>query len=73
MINCIPSVLEKVAIGDIPDEYIAGFIQADNTFLYQLVFDTKTRKVLPLTPYPDDIDPSDLKYAGSYEDTKVLI
>ena len=35
-------------------EYIDGFIQADQTFLYQLVFDPRTRKIRPLNDYADD-------------------
>lgn len=50
----------------VPDEYIEGFVKANNTFLYQLVFDPIRRKVVPLNPYPDDIDPSTLSYAGRY-------
>ncbi|XP_036403180.1 exonuclease 1 [Megalops cyprinoides] len=48
----------------VPDEYIEGFVKANNTFLYQLVFDPINRKVVPLNAYPDDIDPSSLSYAG---------
>ncbi|XP_061084540.1 exonuclease 1 [Conger conger] len=48
----------------VPDEYIEGFVKANNTFLYQLVFDPLRRKVVPLNPYADDIDPSSLSYAG---------
>ncbi|GAB6031733.1 Rad2 nuclease [Chamberlinius hualienensis] len=45
-------------------EYIKNFIQADNTFLYQLVFDPLKRRLVPLNPYKDDINPSELSYAG---------
>ncbi|XP_060736326.1 exonuclease 1 [Tachysurus vachellii] len=48
----------------VPDEYIDGFVKANNTFLYQLVFDPINRKVLPLNPYPENLDPSTLSYAG---------
>uniref|UniRef100_A0A3Q3NDR0 Exonuclease 1 n=1 Tax=Labrus bergylta TaxID=56723 RepID=A0A3Q3NDR0_9LABR len=48
----------------VPDEYIEGFIRANNTFLYQLVFDPVGRKVIPLNPYPEHIDPATLSYAG---------
>ncbi|XP_038593874.1 LOW QUALITY PROTEIN: exonuclease 1-like [Micropterus salmoides] len=48
----------------VPEEYIEGFIRANNTFLYQLVFDPVRRKVLPLNPYPEHIDPATLSYAG---------
>ncbi|XP_026141368.1 exonuclease 1 [Carassius auratus] len=49
----------------VPDEYIEGFTKANNTFLYQLVFDPLKRKVVPLNPYPDHIDPASLSYAGT--------
>ncbi|XP_051579552.1 exonuclease 1-like [Myxocyprinus asiaticus] len=49
----------------VPDEYIQGFTKANNTFLYQLVFDPLRRKVVPLNPYPDHIDPASLSYAGT--------
>lgn len=50
----------------VPDEYLEGFVKADNTFLYQLVFDPINRKVTPLNPYPAGIDPATLGYAGLY-------
>lgn len=50
----------------VPEQYIEGFIRADNTFLYQLVFDPIRRKVVPLNPYPEDIDQATLSYAGLY-------
>ncbi|KAM9466429.1 exonuclease 1 [Clarias gariepinus] len=48
----------------VPDEYIDGFVKANNTFLYQLVFDPINRKVVPLNPYPENLDLSKLSYAG---------
>ncbi|XP_075690627.1 exonuclease 1 isoform X2 [Rhinoderma darwinii] len=48
----------------VPDGYIEGFIRANNTFLYQLVFDPVKRKLVPLNPYEDGIDPKVLSYAG---------
>lgn len=48
----------------IPEEYVEGFIRANNTFLYQLVFDPVMRKVVPLNPYPAHIDVDTLSYAG---------
>lgn len=50
----------------IPDEYIDGFVKANNTFLYQLVFDPVRKKVVPLNPYPEHVDPATLAYAGQY-------
>uniref|UniRef100_A0A3Q3LPW5 Exonuclease 1 n=1 Tax=Mastacembelus armatus TaxID=205130 RepID=A0A3Q3LPW5_9TELE len=48
----------------VPEQYVDGFIRANNTFLYQLVFDPVSRKVVPLNPYPANIDPTTLSYAG---------
>ncbi|XP_007244638.2 exonuclease 1 [Astyanax mexicanus] len=48
----------------VPEEYVEGFVKANNTFLYQLVFDPINRKVVPLNPYPENIDLSTLSYAG---------
>ncbi|KAF7667849.1 hypothetical protein LDENG_00040920 [Lucifuga dentata] len=48
----------------VPEEYVEGFVKANNTFLYQLVFDPVKRKVVPLNPYPEHIDPTTLSYAG---------
>ncbi|XP_037248637.1 exonuclease 1 [Falco rusticolus] len=50
----------------VPEEYIQGFMRANNTFLYQLVFDPVNRKLVPLNPYGDDIDPETLIYAGRH-------
>lgn len=50
----------------VPEDYIKGFIRANNTFLYQLVFDPIERKLIPLNAYEDDIDPETLSYAGQY-------
>ncbi|XP_061913743.1 exonuclease 1 isoform X2 [Entelurus aequoreus] len=48
----------------IPEEYIEGFVRANQTFLYQLVFDPVNRKLVPLNAYPEDINPATLSYAG---------
>ncbi|TRY62949.1 hypothetical protein TCAL_00424 [Tigriopus californicus] len=63
----VPGYLKMPQL-DVTPDYINGFIQADRTFLYQVVFDVKTRKLQPLTPYPVDSgqgDMGDLSYAGS--------
>ncbi|XP_026525104.1 exonuclease 1 [Notechis scutatus] len=52
----------------VSEEYIQGFIRANNTFLYQLVFDPVRRKLVPLNAYKDDVDPETLVYAGKYFD-----
>lgn len=51
---------------DVPEQYVEGFVRANNTFLYQLVFDPIRRKVVPLNPYPEHIDVGTLTYAGLY-------
>ncbi|NXH23572.1 EXO1 Exonuclease, partial [Bucco capensis] len=50
----------------VPEEYIQGFTRANNTFLYQLVFDPVNRKLVPLNAYEDDINPETLIYAGRH-------
>ncbi len=45
-------------------EYVTGFVRAERTFLYQLVFDTRTRRMRPLTEYPSGEDLGDLSFAG---------
>ncbi|NXJ09868.1 EXO1 Exonuclease, partial [Odontophorus gujanensis] len=50
----------------VSEEYIQGFTRANNTFLYQLVFDPIKRKLVPLNDYADDIDPETLIYAGRH-------
>ncbi|XP_068795381.1 exonuclease 1 [Struthio camelus] len=50
----------------VSEEYIEGFTRANNTFLYQLVFDPVKRKLVPLNAYGDDIDPETLIYAGRH-------
>nr|XP_014714402.2 exonuclease 1 isoform X1 [Equus asinus]XP_044618792.1 exonuclease 1 isoform X1 [Equus asinus] len=57
----------------VPEDYIEGFIRANNTFLYQLVFDPIKRKLVPLNAYEDDIDPETLSYAGRYVDDSVAL
>jgi len=41
---------------EVTDEYIDGFIKANDTFLYQLVYDPKERKLRPLTEYPNYVE-----------------
>ncbi|XP_078085697.1 exonuclease 1 [Mustelus asterias] len=57
----------------VTEEYIDGFIRANNTFLYQLVFDPLKRKLVPLNAYSDGVDPGTLDYAGHhFGDEKAL-
>ncbi|XP_011378301.1 exonuclease 1 isoform X3 [Pteropus vampyrus] len=57
----------------VPEDYIKGFIQANNTFLYQLVFDPIRRKLIPLNAYEANIDPETLSYAGQYVDDSIAL
>ncbi|XP_053515597.1 exonuclease 1 isoform X2 [Artibeus jamaicensis] len=57
----------------VPEDYIEGFIRANNTFLYQLVFDPIRRKLIPLNDYGDDVDPETLSYAGRYVDDSIAL
>ncbi|XP_008573484.1 PREDICTED: exonuclease 1, partial [Galeopterus variegatus] len=57
----------------VPEDYIKGFIRANNTFLYQLVFDPIRRKLVPLNAYEDDVDPETLSYAGQYVDDSIAL
>ncbi|XP_072172437.1 uncharacterized protein [Diadema setosum] len=50
----------------VPPEYLKGFLEANNTFLYQLAFDPKLKRLQPLTPYTPEVGPSTLTYAGKY-------
>ena len=61
----VQSVLPKIPFYlnmgslEVTEEYIKGFIQADNTFLYQLVFDPRTRELRPLIDYPAGVNKVD--------------
>lgn len=62
----LPSILNlTITSTDMEHYYIKGFVQAYDTFLYQLIFDPSDRKLKPLSPYPDDFD-KNLHYAGPY-------
>jgi exonuclease-1 len=50
---------------NITNEYIEMFKRADNTFKHQIVFDPLKRKLLPISPYMNQIEElEDLSYAG---------
>lgn len=50
----------------VPDEYIDGFIRANNTFLFQLVYDPLQRRLRPLNSYEEGLNAQQLPYAGAY-------
>ena len=68
----IPAYLKMPQVS-VTQDYIEGFIRANNTFLYQLVFDPVTRKEKPLTPYPADLRDKieTLTYAGTYSPPEI--
>lgn len=59
----MPKVLKKPSL-EIPETYLVKFVEAENTFLHQIVFDPKLRKRVPLTPYPRDACSLDYPYCG---------
>lgn len=56
---------------EVTSEYRLAFVKAEQTFLYQLVYDPKQRKLIPLTPYPPNLDPITLPFAGKYMEDDV--
>ena len=49
----------------VTQDYIEKFMRANNTFLYQLVYDPQRREERPLTDYPQSLDLNNLHYCGS--------
>ena len=54
----------------IKTDFIEDFIRAENTFLYQIVYDPRSRKNVPLNSYPETCDSSvdQMEYAGKILD-----
>lgn len=61
----LPSYLKMPHL-EVTTEYRDGFMQAKNTFLYQLVFDPLERILRPLQEYPEGKGPEDYPYAGKF-------
>ena len=69
----IPAYLRMPQVA-VTEEYIERFIRANNTFLYQLVFDPVTRTEKPLTAYPANFSADEIgsmKYCGSYSPPEI--
>ncbi|RUS76102.1 hypothetical protein EGW08_016133 [Elysia chlorotica] len=64
LLKKLPTYLKMNLV--VTEEYVEKFIRADNTFLYQLVYDPLRRRMAPLNPYPPEVDPGELHYAGQY-------
>lgn len=61
----VPSYLNMHNL-EVTKEYREKFMQAINTFLYQLVFDPISKTLRPLNQYPDNLGPEDFPYAGKF-------
>lgn len=59
----IPSYLNMHQL-TVTEEYIEGFIQANLTFLHQLVFDPKEKILRPLNEYPEYTTAKKLPFCG---------
>ncbi|CAG0901379.1 unnamed protein product [Darwinula stevensoni] len=57
----------------VTEEYCEKFVRALNTFKHQLVFDPLTRKLVPLTPYEEEVDCSSMAYAGPELDEEIAL
>lgn len=66
----IPGCLNMPSL-EITSEYRTAFIKAEQTFLYQLVYDPNKRTLRPLKSYPSNLDPDTLHFAGKYMDDKI--
>ena len=49
-----------------PDDYEENFKKADETYLYQLVYDPRTCQQVRLHPMPAEVSTEQLKFAGVY-------
>lgn len=56
----------------VPADYEKSFKQADETFLYQLVFDPVSRSLVPLNELPEGVQPGNLEFAGPYPCAAVI-
>lgn len=57
----------------VPTDYVENFLKSEKTFKYQLVFCPIQRKMVPLNPYEDDVDPQTLDYAGTMLDDDLAL
>ena len=68
----LPSYLNMHQI-NVSQEYVRGFIQANRTFLYQLVFDPRERRLRPLNDYPENERLGDLSFAGAFVEDGIAL
>jgi len=68
----IPAYLNMPQL-QVTEEYVRGFQQANETFLYQIVFDPKSKKFRPLCDYPENCDPAQMSFAGELIDPELQL
>ncbi|KRZ54182.1 Translation initiation factor IF-2, mitochondrial [Trichinella nativa] len=68
----IPSYLNMPNL-EVNESYIERFIEAENAFLYQLVFDPRKKQLVSLNAYPVGMNASDFPYAGLVFEKHVAI
>ncbi|KRY85937.1 Translation initiation factor IF-2, mitochondrial [Trichinella pseudospiralis] len=68
----IPSYLNMPNL-EVNESYIERFIEAENAFLYQLVFDPRKKQLVSLNAYPVGMNASDFPYAGFVFEKQVAI
>ncbi|KRX81700.1 Translation initiation factor IF-2, mitochondrial [Trichinella sp. T6] len=68
----IPSYLNMPNL-EVNESYIERFIEAENAFLYQLVFDPQKKQLVSLNAYPVGMNASDFPYAGLVFEKHVAI
>lgn len=61
----LPNVLKMKKL-TVSQEYIAKFIEAENTFRHQLVYCPRAKKMRPVTDYDENQNPDEMLYAGDY-------
>lgn len=51
---------------DVPSDYDINFKKAEDTFLYQMVYDPRSYQQVRLNHLPNDVNPKEFKFAGMY-------
>ncbi|KAJ1983072.1 Rad2 nuclease [Dimargaris verticillata] len=57
----------------VPPNYETSFTRAENTFLYQRVFDLKSKRLVTLNPIPPTLDSASLEYIGCSLDPEMAV
>ena len=57
-----------------PRDYEVNFKKAEDTFLYQMVYDPRLRRQVNLNDLSSDVDPQEFKFLGVYpHDTFIAV